>query len=86
MCKYRYDEEKNKKLKEERGIDFDTLMEKGVKLNTRDNTSLNHTNQLEMHILYSDYIYKIPFVVEEDGTLFLKTAFKNRDLNKIYNK
>ena len=86
MLKYRYNEEKNEKLKKERGIDFDALMKDGILLDNIKNMSSLHQNQMVLVICYNDYCYSIPYVVENDGTLFLKTAHKDRVLNEIYNK
>ena len=41
---------------------------------------------MKLIILYNNYCYSVPYVVEGDGTLFLKTAYKDRFLNKLYNK
>lgn len=84
--KYRYNEEKNEKLKKERNIDFDVLMTKGEEITRIKNTSSLHQNQMKLIILYNNYCYSVPYVVEGDGTLFLKTAYKDRFLNKLYNK
>ena len=85
MVKYRWNEEKNEWLKQNRGFDFNTLLDNGVELDIIDNESSLHKEQQIMVVLYDNYCYAIPFVVEPDGTRFLKTAHKNRDLNKIYN-
>ena len=86
VIKYRYNEEKNEKLKRERNIDFDTLITKGEEIIRIKNNSSLHQNQMKLVILYNNYCYSIPYVVEEDGTLFLKAAYRDRTLNKLYNK
>ena len=42
--KYRYNEEKNEKLKKERNSDFDVLMTKGEEITRIKNTSSLHQN------------------------------------------
>jgi uncharacterized DUF497 family protein len=64
---FSWDEEKNKKLKIERNISFEILVNEGKFLKVRENSSKNHKNQLEIHILYNNYIYKVPFVIKTDG-------------------
>jgi hypothetical protein len=81
---FSWNEDKNKLLKETRGICFEILVNEGTFLDVRENGSTNHKNQLELHILYNNYIYKIPFVIEANGNWFLKTAFASRDLAKFY--
>jgi hypothetical protein len=81
---FNWNEEKNQKLMKERNISFDELVCKGKILKKQSNTSSLHKNQLELHILYNDYVYKVPFVTEANGNYFLKTAFPSRSLTKIY--
>lgn len=85
MVNYRWNEEKNEWLKMERNITFNELVDCGEVLKIQKNTSSLHAEQLELHILYNNYVYKVPFVTEKDGTRFLKTAYKKRELNKLYN-
>lgn len=80
-----WNQDKNIKLKIERNITFDELIKYGTILKIKKNISSNHQNQKEMHILYKNYIYRVPFVIEKDGkTWFLKTAFPDRKLLKLY--
>lgn len=41
-------------------------------------------NQQIMVVRINSYTWAVPFVVEEDGTIFLKTAFPSRKLHKIF--
>lgn len=86
MLKYRYNEEKNEWLKKERKIDFDVLIREGEILDEIKNSSSLHQNQMVLIILYNDYCYSVPYVIEKDGTLFLKTAHKDRKINKKYSR
>ncbi|GMO62129.1 MAG: hypothetical protein Ta2D_08420 [Rickettsiales bacterium] len=82
--KFRWDEDKNQKLIRERGFSYNDLLYNGVRLETRQNTSSNHKDQFEHHIFYKDYVYKIAFLIESDGTSFFKTAYPDRKLTKKY--
>ncbi|GMO62116.1 MAG: hypothetical protein Ta2D_08400 [Rickettsiales bacterium] len=84
--KFRWDEDKNQKLIRERGFSFEDLICDGEFLSERQNTSSNHKDQFEYHNLYNGYIYKIKFLIEKDGTRFLKTAYRDSRLNKKYKK
>ena len=61
-------------------------MTEGIEIIRIKNNSSLHQNQMKLVILYNDYCYSIPYVIEKDGTLFLKTAYKDRTLNKLYKK
>ena len=74
MVKYRWNEEKNEWLKNERGITFNELTDCGEILRIQENTSSLHRDQLKLHVLYNGYVYKVPFITEPDGT----RIFKNR--------
>jgi hypothetical protein len=82
--KFNWNKEKNEKLLRERSFCFEDLIDKGKILDVVKNKSSLHPNQLELHIEYENYVYRAPFVIEEDGTIFLKTAHKDRNLEKIY--
>ena len=81
---FRWNEEKNNILKAGRNITFEEIIENGKILAKQLNKSINHPNQWEFHIKYQDYIYRVPYVTEENGDIFLKTIFKDRKLLKTY--
>jgi hypothetical protein len=35
-------------------------------------------------VLFSGYVYAVPYVQDADGNLFLKTAFPSRRLRQVY--
>ena len=83
-----WNEEKNEWLKKERQVSFESLKDCIVKGNVIE--LMNHKNQnkypnQKIFILkINNYIYCVPFVY--DGCkIFLKTAYKSRKCNKIYN-
>jgi len=82
MKKVRWNTEKAREIKEKRGLDFDKIAlmieEKEllgvIKVPSRENQKMFLIN-------YDDYLVCVPFVENEDE-IFLKTAYKNRKLNK----
>lgn len=81
----KWNEEKNVKLKSERGIGFEmilSLIEDGNILDIRDNP--NYPNQKYLFCVVSDYVCCVPFV-ETDDEIFLKTIFPSRKFNKLLN-
>jgi len=81
----KWDENKNIKLKLERNISFDEIAE--IILEQKYLDILDHPtrkNQQVFVIELNDYIHIIPFVIDKDNNIFLKTAFPSRKLNKKY--
>ncbi len=82
-----WDDEKNQKLKEGRGISFEE-----IKIATESGKLLDiylHPNQERypdqkiMVVEIEDYIYLVPFV-EDEEKYFLKTIFPSRKATKKY--
>lgn len=79
----RWDEEKNKKLKKERGVGFElilSLIEDSLIVDIRDNP--NYPNQKYYFFIVKEYVYCVP-VVETDDEIFLKTIFPSRKYTKL---
>ena len=86
---YRWNEEKNERLRKSRGVGFDEIIE------VLDNKSIldirQHPNkqkfskQFLMYVKFKDYVYVIPFVYENKTTIFLKTIYKSRKAKKEFN-
>jgi uncharacterized DUF497 family protein len=86
---YDWNEEKNRQLKERRGISFEEIV-----LCIQENrtvTVLEHPNKDRYPgqglylIEYKDQIYVVPFVVdEEEDVIFLKTVYPSRHCTKKY--
>ncbi len=77
--------EKNELLKQERGLDLESLAESirsGDVLEVANNP--NYPGQIVFLILIDDYVCAVPAVPVVDG-YFLKTAYKSRKLNKRFN-
>lgn len=82
----RWNDEKNELLKQERGIGFETielLVEERKEIDIIYNP--NYPNQKIFVFEIDDYIVTVPFV-ETDTEIFLKTLFRNRKLNKRYDR
>jgi len=74
MKEFRWDEDKNKKLKEERGISFEEILGSKFLGAERHNT---RKNQMVLLIEHNKYVWVVPSVVE-DEYIFLKTMFPSR--------
>lgn len=87
MKYFDWDEEKNAKLKEERGISFADVQiafEEGRVLDVIDHPNKEkYANQRMLIVEIEDYIYLVPFVEDEDK-YFLKTIFPSRKITKKY--
>lgn len=89
MKYFTWDNEKNEKIKEERGISFEEVVfhiEKGNLLEV-----INHPNQEKYKgqkifvVNINNYVYLIPFIEDEKET-FLKTIIPSRKATKKYLK
>ena len=80
MKKIKWDEEKNKILKEERGVSFEEILDStfigAEKHRTR-------KNQIVLLYEYKKYIWVVPCVVEGEY-IFLKTMFPSRKYTKLF--
>jgi len=84
-----FSEEKNDWLKENRGVSFDDVVDtvnNGGLLDITDNKSRNHRNQELLVVLFNNYVYAAPFVINARGVYFLKTVYQSRKLTKKYLK
>jgi hypothetical protein len=80
-----WDEEKNIKLKLVRNISFETVSE--IILNKKYIDILENPARPEQNIFIveiNDYIYAVPFSIDKNSNIFLKTAYPSRKLNKKY--
>jgi uncharacterized DUF497 family protein len=88
--KFRFDHAKNTKLSTERGISFDeiidTIIENGVLAAESHYNSKKYPNQNIFYVQVKNEVYSVPFVIEDDGTIFLKTIFANRKARKRFLK
>jgi len=88
MENIRWDAEKNKKLKTERGISFEEIVvciENRQVLAIIENPGKKRTEQMVFVVELNNYVYYVPFVKDEDD-IFLKTIIPSRRLTKKYRK
>ena len=81
----KWDEKKNALLKLERNLSFEQIAE--IIIEEKYLEIIKHPkreNQRIFVIELNEYIYTVPFVVDEDENIFLKTAFPSRKLHKKY--
>jgi len=48
--------------------------------------SHKRAHQEIMHLKIKGYVCVVPYVIQADGSLFLKTVYPSRKLNKLYSK
>ena len=80
-----WDDEKNQKLQNERFISLDEISEIILRkeyLDILENPS--RPAQRLFVIKLNNYIYSVPFIVDSQSNIILKTAFPSRKLNKKY--
>ncbi|MBC2710434.1 MAG: BrnT family toxin, partial [Desulfosarcina sp.] len=87
MDYYKWNKEKNERLKTERGISFEQIamhVERGDLLDivTHPNQS-KYPNQQVLVVEINDYVYLVPFVENENGK-FLKTIIPSRKATRDY--
>ncbi len=80
-----WDDEKNQRLQLERDISFEQISEiilrKGY-LDILENPS--RPNQQVFVVKLNDYIHSVPFIMDDQSNIVLKTAYPSRKLNKKY--
>jgi len=80
-----WDHVKNRKLIAERGLSLDIFA--SLILEKKYLAILKHPSRNEQKIFvvpYNGYTYVVPFVVDADSNLVLKTVFPSRKYHKIY--
>jgi uncharacterized DUF497 family protein len=80
-----WDEDKNTRLITERGISFDEISELILReeyLDILENP--NKENQMIFIVRLKNYVYVVPFIIDENDDMILKTAFPSRKFNRIY--
>lgn len=80
-----WDDNKNQKLKSERKISFEEIAEIILRkdyLDILDNPT--RPDQQIFAITLNDYIYSVPFMIDEQSNIILKTAYPSRKLNQQY--
>jgi uncharacterized DUF497 family protein len=83
-----FDPAKNLKLKQERGVSFEEIViaiQEGHVLDVIDHYSDDKYKHQKMYIIeIENYVYLVPFTVQSDNKVFLKTIFPSRKFTKQY--
>lgn len=85
MIKCRWNEEKNELLKASRGISFEQVVEEieaGRFIGPEENPA--REGQQRIVTVIDNYPCVVPFVVENDGTWFLKTIYPCRKMKRRF--
>ncbi len=87
MKYFDWDRDKNERLKKEREIGFEDIVnaiENGQLLETLDHPNQKRYPNQKMYIInINDYVYVVPFVEDEEKR-FLKTIFPSRKMTEKY--
>jgi uncharacterized DUF497 family protein len=87
MKTFGWDEDKNQKLKAERGISFEQVVfciENDMLLDVIEHPNPEKYNKQKIYVIeINNYAYLVPFVDQND-TRFLKTIFPSRKYSKLY--
>lgn len=82
-----FNEEKDKKLKLERGIGFEeiiSILQHGLELDiVEQHNKTKYLNQKIFIVEKNNYVYAVPYI-ERGNQIFLKTIFPNRKLQRKY--
>ena len=80
-----YDDKKAQTLKLERNIDIDEIIELIIDKKYLD--ILEHPKrgiQQIFILLYKGYIHGVPFIIDKNDDIIIKTVFPSRNFHKIY--
>lgn len=86
MYSFNWNKEKNEWLRKKRNIGFEDiifLISEGKLVEVVKNPGEEYQNQLMFVINFENYIYLVPFVIDENE-IFLKTIIPSRKATKKY--
>ena len=92
MTRYNYDfsADKNCKLIQERNISFEEIIsaiENDCLLDVIEHPNIEKYDSQKMYIVeFNNYVYLVPFIINHEGTIFLKTIFPSRKATHKYLK
>ena len=85
-----WNDEKNRRLVEKRGISFEAILaaiEQGGLVDVLEHPNQErYRGQMIYVVNFEEYLYLVPFVVDEDGTRFLKTIIPSRKATRDYRR
>jgi len=80
-----WDDEKNQKLQIERDISFDQISEIILRKEYLDILeNISRQNQQIFVVKLNNYTYSVPFIIDDQSNIVLKTAYPSRKLHKKY--
>ena len=87
--KFNWNPIKNEILKAgERSVSFEEISEAmdngGIIADVPHPNKEKYPRQRIAMVIFRDYIWQVPYIIEPDGTKFLQTAFPSREANKKY--
>ena len=82
MVDIRWDLAKSDRLKKERGVSFEKIIQAKL-LAVKDHPNRKHQNIMLFE--FKDYVWVAPYVVHGNG-IFLKTLFPSRKYTKLWNR
>jgi len=74
---------KSKRLKKTRGVSFEDIL-RGRVIAARRHPKKKNQNIILFE--YKLYIWVVPYIIDENGDIFLKTLFPSRKYTKIYRR
>ena len=80
-----YDKDKAIKLRFERHIEIEDIVD--IIINKKYLDILEHPKREEQQIFileYRDYIHVVPFIIDNEDNIIIKTVFPSRNFHKIY--
>jgi len=80
-----WDEEKNKKLKKQRNISFEDVTQLIIEGEYKD--ILENPSRKDQYLFImtvKNYTHVVPFVIDENSNIILKTIYPSRKFHKIY--
>lgn len=87
---FKYNPEKDAQLISERGVGFEHIIlaiSEGKLLDIKlHHNPIKYPNQKILYVLLLNEVFAVPFIFEEDGTIFLKTLFPSRKARKLLQK
>ncbi len=88
MNEFDWDKDKNRILQQTRGISFESIVESirdgGLFTDMEHPNTKRYTHQRLMVVRVDEYAYVVPYVPNEQGIKFLKTAYPSRAATKAW--